>query len=222
MSNILVVDDDENIVELISLYLVKEKYNVYKKYNGMNILKEIKQNNIDLVILDVMLPGMNGYEVCAEIRRELGTPIVMLTAKSETFDKIKGLELGADDYVTKPFESQELISRVKAVLRRYKKDSIGLLTIDNIEIDISNYTVMSNHEKVEMTKKEIELLHFIALNKNQVMSRDQLLDKVWGYEYMGDTRTVDVHIKRVREKLPESDVWSIETIWGVGYKFVVK
>ncbi|HBY20838.1 MAG: DNA-binding response regulator [Clostridiales bacterium GWE2_32_10] len=222
MSNILVVDDDENIVELISLYLVKEKYNVYKKYNGMNILKEIKQNNIDLVILDVMLPGMNGYEVCAEIRRELDTPIIMLTAKSETFDKIKGLETGADDYVTKPFEPQELISRVRAVLRRYKKDSTGLLEIDNIEIDISNYTVMSNNEKVEMTKKEIELLHFIALNKNQVMSRDQLLDKVWGYEYMGDTRTVDVHIKRVREKLPESDVWSIETIWGVGYKFVVK
>ena len=222
MSNILVVDDDENIVELISLYLVKEKYNVYKKYNGMNILKEIKQNNIVLVILDVMLPGMNGYEVCAEIRRELDTPIIMLTAKSETFDKIKGLETGADDYVTKPFEPQELISRVRAVLRRYKKDSTGLLEIDNIEIDISNYTVMSNNEKVEMTKKEIELLHFIALNKNQVMSRDQLLDKVWGYEYMGDTRTVDVHIKRVREKLPESDVWSIETIWGVGYKFVVK
>lgn len=222
MLNILVVDDDENIVELISLYLEKEKYNVIKKYNGINIVKEIKQNNVSFVILDVMLPGINGYDLCKEIRKDMEIPIIMLTAKSDTIDKIRGLEIGADDYISKPFEPQELMSRIKAVLRRYKKETPDILKADDIEIDMSNYIVRIKDEKLDMTKKEIELLYYMILNKNQVLTREQILDQVWGYEYFGDTRTVDVHVKRLREKLGGNNNYSIETTWGVGYKFEIE
>ena len=226
-TKIMIVDDDKHIAELISLYLIKEGYETKEVYNGSEAVKVFSEINPDLILLDLMLPGMDGYQVCREIRQKNKTPIIMLTAKGEVFDKVLGLELGADDYVVKPFDSKELVARVKAVLRRYeqKEESkqVGeVLVFSHLEINVSNYTVMQDDIQIDFPPKEFEVLHFLAEHPNQVFSREQLLDKIWGYEYVGDTRTVDVHIKRIREKLKQEYNWSVKTVWGVGYKFEVK
>ncbi len=223
---ILVVDDDEHIAELISLYLIREGYETKEIYNGTDAVKAAEDFKPDLIMLDIMLPGMDGYGVCREIRKTSNVPIIMLTAKGDTIDKVLGLELGADDYIVKPFEPKELTARVKAVLRRYEKtdspkDS-NILEFDNLEINLNNYTVKYYGEYLNFPPKEFELLYFLAKRPNQVFTRDQLLDKIWGYEYIGDTRTVDVHIKRIREKFDKKNKWSVKTVWGVGYKFEVE
>lgn len=221
---ILVVDDDKNIAELVSLYLTKEGYETKKVYTGSEAVQEFSKFAPHLVVLDLMLPEMNGYDVCKEIRKISNIPIIMLTAKGETFDKVLGLELGADDYVVKPFDPKELVARVKAVLRRVDKkdDSDKKIVIPNLTISLSNYTVVYREKKVEMPPKELELLYYLASHANQVFTREQLLNQIWGYEYIGDTRTVDVHVKRIREKFNEEDEWGLKTVWGVGYKFEVK
>ena len=227
---ILVVDDDVNIAELISLYLTKEMYRTETASDGVEALEKVKSFNPDLIILDLMLPGKDGYEVCREVRQTKETPIIMLSAKGETFDKVLGLELGADDYIIKPFDAKELIARVKAVLRRYRGRGAapaaptapsGLKSVQypGLTVNLTNYTVTYNGKKVDMPPKELELLYFLASQPNQVFTREQLLDHIWGYEYVGDTRTVDVHIKRLREKIKGSDRWSIGTVWGIGYRF---
>jgi len=222
-SKILIVDDDENITELISLYLNKEGYNTRVVHNGIDALSVFQSYIPNLVILDLMLPGKDGYDICKEIRQISNTPIIMLTAKGETFDKILGLELGADDYIVKPFDTKELTARVKAVLRRYtpKEDKTKQIVLPNLSINLSNYSVIYNGEKIDMPPKELELLYFLASSPNQVFTREQLLDRIWGYEYIGDTRTVDVHIKRIREKINSNEHWAIKTVWGIGYKFEV-
>ncbi|TCT12181.1 DNA-binding response OmpR family regulator [Natranaerovirga pectinivora] len=221
---VLIVDDDSLISDLISLYLNKEGYDTKASSTGEAALSVFNTYKPNIIILDLMLPGISGYDVCREIRKTSNTPIIMLTAKGETFDKVLGLELGADDYMVKPFDSKELIARVKAVLRRFqpKEDSSKQISFDELNINISNYTVINNGQKIEMPPKELELLHFLASNPNQVFTREKLLDRIWGYEYIGDTRTVDVHIKRIREKIKSPGSWSIETVWGIGYKFEVK
>lgn len=224
---ILIADDDANIAELIALYLTKEGYETRKAGDGREALQLVQTFNPDLIILDIMMPEMDGYEVCREVRKESTTPIIMLTAKGETFDKVLGLELGADDYMVKPFDTKELVARVKAVLRRMenKETNMKKISFDNLTINLSNYSVTYQNESVEMPPKELELLFFLASHPNQVFTREQLLNQIWGYEYYGDTRTVDVHIKRIREKLGSDEVhaqWSIKTVWGVGYKFEVK
>ncbi len=224
---ILIADDDANIAELIALYLTKEGYETRKAGDGREALQLVQTFNPDLIILDIMMPEMDGYEVCREVRKESTTPIIMLTAKGETFDKVLGLELGADDYMVKPFDTKELVARVKAVLRRLenKETNMKKISFDNLTINLSNYSVTYQNESVEMPPKELELLFFLASHPNQVFTREQLLNQIWGYEYYGDTRTVDVHIKRIREKLgsdEEHAQWSIKTVWGVGYKFEVK
>jgi len=222
---IMVVDDDEHIAELISLYLLREGYETCEVYNGTEAVKKFEEFKPNLIMLDIMLPGIDGYQVCREIRKISNVPIIMLTAKGDTFDKVLGLELGADDYMVKPFEPKELVARIKAVLRRYdvKDEEIGnKLTFSNLEINMDNYTVIYHDEELSFPPKEFELLYFLAKRPNQVFTRDQLLDKIWGYEYIGDTRTVDVHVKRIREKFVESESWSVKTVWGVGYKFEVK
>jgi len=221
-TKVLVVDDDPHITELISLYLNKEGYDTREVYSGRKALEEFSFYSPSIVLLDLMLPEMDGYEVCREIRKISSVPIIMLTAKGETFDKVLGLELGADDYVVKPFDPKELIARVKAVLRRYEKKDTETgkqIVYPNLTINQTTHTVIYHGNELELPPKEFELLYFLALHPNQVFTREQLLDKIWDYEYMGDTRTVDVHIKRLREKMPEEDKWSIKTIWGVGYKF---
>lgn len=227
---ILIVDDDENIAELISLYLVKECYETKIVYDGESALEQNQIFKPNLILLDLMLPGIDGYQVCREIRKSSNVPIIMLSAKGETFDKVLGLELGADDYMIKPFETKELIARVKAVLRRYHMpQTIGAVSsssqfveYEDLTINLDNYSVLYEGHKVEMPPKELELLYFLASSPNQVFTREQLLDHIWGYEYIGDTRTVDVHIKRIREKIKDHPHWSIETVWGIGYKFVTK
>lgn len=226
---ILVADDDANIAELIFLYLTKEGYEVRKAADGREALQLMNSFNPSLLILDIMMPELDGYEVCREIRKTSQVPIIMLTAKGETFDKVLGLELGADDYMVKPFDTKELVARVKAVLRRLesKGDSSNVkkLVYPELIINLSNYSVTYHNKEVEMPPKELELLFFLAANPNQVFTREQLLNQIWGYEYYGDTRTVDVHIKRIREKVngeEENLGWSIKTVWGVGYKFEVK
>lgn len=221
---ILVVDDDVNIAELISLYLTKEGYEVQKVHDGKKGVDSFSTFAPHLVVLDLMLPEMDGYDVCKEIRKRSNIPIIMLTAKGETFDKVLGLELGADDYVVKPFDPKELVARVKAVLRRFepKEDQEKQIVLPNMTISISNYTVRYNGEQIDMPPKELELLYYLASHKNQVFTREQLLNQIWGYEYIGDTRTVDVHIKRIREKFKNENEWAIKTVWGVGYKFEVK
>ncbi len=221
---ILIVDDDENISELISLYLEKENYSTRIVDNGNDVLEAVKSFNPNLVLLDLMLPGKDGYDVCKEIRQTSTVPIIMLTAKGETFDKILGLELGADDYMVKPFDTKELTARVKAVLRRYtpKENKGKQINLPNLTINLSNYSVTHDEAKIEMPPKELELLYYLASNPNQVFTREQLLDRIWGYEYIGDTRTVDVHVKRIREKINENDFWGLKTVWGIGYKFEVK
>lgn len=220
---ILVVDDDEHIAELLSLYLNKEGYETKEVYSGKKALEEFSLFSPHLVLLDIMLPEVDGYQICREIRKISSVPIIMLTAKGETFDKVLGLELGADDYIVKPFDSKELVARVKAVLRRYeKKDDIGFskqIVVPNMTINPTTYIVTYHSVQLELPPKEFELLNFLAQYPNQVFTREQLLDKIWGYEFVGDTRTVDVHIKRLREKMPYEDSWSIKTVWGVGYKF---
>lgn len=219
---ILIVDDDKHIAELISLYLEKEGFDTREAYDGREAIKEIGAIKPDLVILDLMLPGMDGYQVCAEVRKTSNVPIIMLTAKGETFDKVLGLELGADDYIVKPFDSKELVARVKAVLRRYEpkqQDDANILRFPNLEINISNYSVAYHGKSLEFPPKEFELLFYLAEHPNRVFTREQLLDQIWGYEYIGDTRTVDVHVKRIREKLNQEDEWGILTVWSVGYKF---
>ncbi|MDO5402530.1 MAG: response regulator transcription factor [Eubacteriales bacterium] len=227
---ILVVDDDENIAELISLYLVKECYETKIVYDGESALEQNMIFKPNLILLDLMLPGIDGYQVCREIRKSSNVPIIMLSAKGETFDKVLGLELGADDYMIKPFETKELIARVKAVLRRYHmpqtigavSDNSQFVEYEDLTINLDNYSVLYEGKNVEMPPKELELLYFLASSPNQVFTREQLLDHIWGYEYIGDTRTVDVHIKRIREKIKDHPHWSIETVWGIGYKFVTK
>ena len=228
---ILIVDDDENIAELISLYLVKECFETKIVYDGENALKEFKTFAPNIILLDLMLPGIDGYQVCREIRRESNVPIIMLSAKGEVFDKVLGLELGADDYIMKPFDAKELVARVKAVLRRFapaiqepKKDTANLEIAEykDLIVNRTNYSVTYCGNSIEMPPKELELLYFLASQPNQVFTREQLLDHIWGYEYVGDTRTVDVHIKRIREKIHDTDTWSLFTVWGIGYKFEVK
>ncbi|NLM13946.1 MAG: response regulator transcription factor [Epulopiscium sp.] len=218
---ILIVDDDVHIAELISLYLNKEGYETKEVYSGKSALQAFSSFAPHLVLLDIMLPEIDGYDVCREIRKMSNIPIIMLTAKGETFDKVLGLELGADDYIVKPFEPKELVARVKAVLRRYepREESGKKIIVPNLTIDLGNYSVTYHGKQMELPPKELELLYFLASNPNQVFTREQLLDRIWGYDYIGDTRTVDVHIKRIREKLNQKETWSIKTVWGVGYKF---
>ena len=226
---ILIVDDDENIAELISLYLVKECFETQIAGDGESALEAVKTFQPNLILLDLMLPGIDGYEVCKQIRRDLTIPIIMLSAKGEVFDKVLGLELGADDYMEKPFDSKELVARVKAVLRRYKPgaasdapaDTAKKVSLPDLEINLTNYSVLYRGNVVDMPPKELELLYFLASSPNQVFTREQLLDQIWGYEYVGDTRTVDVHIKRLREKISDHPSWRLSTVWGIGYKFEV-
>jgi len=221
---ILIIEDDSNIRELLRIYLEQEGYNVETGHDGPDGLRTFRRVHPDLVLLDLMMPGMDGFQVMKEIRASSKTPVIMLTAKAETFDKVTGLELGADDYITKPFEMRELIARVKAVLRRYMGDeSPKKLEFENLIIDKESYNIIVKGEKMEIPPKEIELLYFLASSPNRVFTRAQLLDDVWGFDYFGDTRTVDVHIKRLREKLLDvSEKWEIKTVWGVGYKFETK
>lgn len=231
---ILIVDDDNNIAELISLYLMKECFDTMIVEDGEKALEQFGQFQPNLILLDLMLPGINGYQVCREIRRTSNVPIIMLSAKGEVFDKVLGLELGADDYIIKPFDSKELVARVKAVLRRTQTQAASLaaaLPSENLGeyveypdllINLTNYSVIYKGQNVDMPPKELELLYFLASSPNQVFTREQLLDHIWGYEYVGDTRTVDVHIKRIREKIHDNEYWSISTVWSIGYKFGVK
>lgn len=225
---ILIVDDDNNIAELISLYLTKECYDTKIVNDGEEALSAFEQYPPNLILLDLMLPGIDGYQVCREIRTKSNVPIIMLSAKGEIFDKVLGLELGADDYIMKPFDSKELVARVKAVLRRYQPvkqtPAAGQKCVKypGLVVNLSNYSVLYNGHSVDMPPKELELLYFLASSPNQVFTREQLLDHIWGYEYIGDTRTVDVHVKRLREKIKDHDTWSIATVWGIGYKFEVK
>ena len=229
-NKILIVDDDTAISELISLYLTKECFKTMCCEDGESALSAFESFAPDLVLLDLMLPGMDGYEVCREIRKKHSTPIIMLSAKGEVFDKVLGLELGADDYIIKPFDSKELVARVKAVLRRTgssnEKSEVAsnskCVTHPDLTINLSNYSVEYMGRKVDMPPKELELLYFLAQSPNQVFTREQLLDNIWGYEYVGDTRTVDVHVKRIRQKIADHEKWAISTVWGIGYKFELK
>ena len=225
-AKILIADDDRNIVELLRLYIEKEGYSTVIAYDGKQAISTFKNENPDLVVLDVMMPEADGWQVCKEIRKTSDTPIIMLTAKGETFDKVLGLELGADDYMVKPFETKELIARIKAVLRRFdtkEKVSEDEVAYENISVNLVNYELKLNGEIIEIPPKELELLHFLASNPNRVFTREQLLEEVWGFDYFGDSRTVDVHIKRLREKLEGVDGnWQLKTVWGVGYKFEVR
>lgn len=226
---ILIVDDDNNIAELISLYLTKECFDTKIVNDGEEALQAFEQYTPNLILLDLMLPGIDGYQVCREVRAKSNVPIIMLSAKGEIFDKVLGLELGADDYILKPFDSKELVARVKAVLRRYQPvkqeepaSDIKCVTYTDLVINLSNYSVLYLGEQIDMPPKELELLYFLAASPNQVFTREQLLDHIWGYEYIGDTRTVDVHVKRLREKIKDHANWSLSTVWGIGYKFEVR
>lgn len=224
-TKVLVVDDDVNICELIRLYLEKEGCEVLTVHDGKKGLESFTESAPNIVILDIMLPGMDGWQVCREIRKISNIPIIMLTAKGETFDKVLGLELGADDYIVKPFEPKELVARVKAVLRRYERKDYDVkeVVFPNLVINKSTYVVKLNGKDLEMPPKELELLYFLASNPNKVFTREQLLENVWGFDFYGDSRTVDVHVKRLREKIESpGQVWQLKTVWGVGYKFEVK
>ncbi|MBQ2184304.1 MAG: response regulator transcription factor [Lachnospiraceae bacterium] len=225
---ILIVDDDNNIAELVSLYLTKECFETMIVNDGESVKEALETFAPNLILLDLMLPGIDGYQVCREVRAESKIPIIMLSAKGEIFDKVLGLELGADDYMEKPFDSKELVARVKAVLRRYKEKEVkpqettkSAQTVEypDLRVSLTDYSVVYKGESVNMPPKELELLFFLANSPNQVFTREQLLDRIWGYDYPGDTRTVDVHIKRIREKISDHEKWKIETVWGVGYKF---
>jgi DNA-binding response OmpR family regulator len=223
---IMVVDDDQNICELLRLYLEKEGYTVVIAGDGKQALDMFTKENPDLMLLDIMLPGLDGWQVCREIRKKSQCPIIMLTAKGEVFDKVLGLELGADDYVVKPFEAKEVVARIKAVLRRIGKNAdeqVKEVVYDKLSINLTNYELKVDGKQIDTPPKEMELIYHLASNPNRVFTRDQLLDEVWGFDYYGDSRTVDVHVKRLREKLEGvSDKWALKTVWGVGYKFEVK
>ena len=220
---ILCIDDDSNICDLLNMYLTKEGFEVDTAGDGVQGLELFRSRTPDLILLDIMMPNMDGWQVCREVRKNSNVPIIMVTAKGETIDKVLGLELGADDFIVKPFDMNELVARIKAVLRRSSKQEGGepeVLRFDKVEISLQRYELKINGKAVELPPKELELMYFLASNRNHVFTRDQLLDKVWGYDYLGDSRTVDVHIKRLREKLEGvSDKWSLKTVWGVGYKF---
>ena len=226
MLKILLVDDDPNIRQLVNLYLQKEGFEVMMADRGDEALKMFKASPPNLILLDIMLPGMDGWQVCREVRKVSNIPIIMLTAKDETFDKVLGLELGADDYVVKPFDMKELVARIKAVSRRFQAADTPEreLSFPGLTINIDQYTVKYMGRELEMPPKELELLYFLASHPGMVFTREQLLEQVWGYDYFGDSRTVDVHVKRLREKLTEGEKlgWMIKTVWGVGYKFEVK
>ncbi len=223
---ILIVDDDENICELLRLYLEKDGFDTFCVFDGESAVKHNESYAPDLILLDIMLPKLDGWQVCREIRKNFDTPIIMLTAKGETFDRILGLELGADDYVTKPFDTKEVIARVKAVLRRSVENNrkdVKEVIYDKLKINLTNYELIVDGKQIDTPPKELELIYHLASNPNRVYTRDQLLDEVWGFDYYGDSRTVDVHVKRLREKLENiSDKWSLKTVWGVGYKFEAK
>ena len=223
---ILIVDDDKNICELLRLYLEKEAYTVAIANDGVQAVEMFESESPDMVLLDIMLPRLDGWQVCREIRKSSDKPIIMLTAKGETFDKILGLELGADDYVVKPFDAKEVVARVKAVLRRTSSaqgDAVKEVRYEKLTVNLTNYELKVDGNVVDTPPKELELLYHLASNPNRVFTRDQLLDEVWGFDYYGDSRTVDVHIKRLREKLEGvSDKWALKTVWGVGYKFETK
>ena len=223
MSRILVVDDEQNICELLTLYLVKEGYTVETAGDGEEAIQKFASFNPDLILLDIMLPKKDGWQVCREIRKTSNVPIIMLSAKGETFDKVLGLELGADDYVTKPFDSKEVMARIKTVLRRMGNSTDETrqeVEYPDLFVSLTNYKLVVKGNQVDAPPKEIELLYHLAKNPNRVFTRDQLLDEIWGFKYFGDSRTVDVHIKRIREKLEGvSDRWAIRTVWGIGYKF---
>lgn len=226
---ILVVDDESNICELLRLYLTKEGYQVTTANDGEEGLEKFAKTKPDMVLLDVMMPRMDGLEVCRRIRKQGNTPVIMLTAKGETFDKVLGLELGADDYIVKPFDPKEVVARIKAVLRRCAgsaaaaENTVGVIEFDNLRLDMNSYELRVMGKVVEAPPKELELLNCLASHPNRVYTRDQLLDEVWGFEYYGDSRTIDVHVKRLREKLSgASDKWELKTVWGVGYKFEVR
>ncbi len=223
-NTILLVDDDENICKVVKLYLEKDGYDVVVAHDGNSGLEMFASSGAELVLLDIMMPGMDGQEVLKEIRKQSSVPVIMLTARSDTFDKVLGLELGADDYITKPFEPKELIARIKAVTRRavHTTGEDDTISYDHLEISITNYSVVYNSERIELPPKELELLYFLASHPGKVFTREQLLQKVWEFEFYGDSRTVDVHIKRLREKLRGEHSWDIKTIWGVGYKFEVE
>lgn len=223
---ILIVDDDHNIAELISLYLIKECFETKIVNDGESAILLFDSFAPNLILLDLMLPGIDGYEVCREVRKNSSIPIIMLSAKGEVFDKVLGLELGADDYIEKPFDTKELVARVKAVLRRYKPNTFSQQEPDgkrveyiDLIVNLTNYSVIYMGKAIDMPPKELELLYFLTSTPNHVFTREQLLDQIWGYEYIGDTRTVDVHIKRLREKIKDHATWKISTIWGIGYKF---
>lgn len=223
---ILIVDDDLNICELLRLYIEKEGFSTVTANDGASALDIFEKEKPDLIMLDIMLPGLDGWQVCREIRKTSQCPIIMLTAKGEVFDKILGLELGADDYVVKPFEAKEVVARIRAVLRRTDKPETGQIKEvkwDKLSINLTNYELKVNGVQIDTPPKEMELLYHLASNPNRVFTRDQLLDEVWGFDYYGDSRTVDVHVKRLREKIDGvSDQWELKTVWGVGYKFEVK
>lgn len=228
MSNnkILIVDDDTNICELLRLYVEKEGYTPIIATDGEMAVEKFNKENPKLVLLDIMLPKLDGWQVCRQLRKTTDVPIIMITAKSETFDKVLGLELGADDYITKPFDTKEVMARIKAVMRRFEKDEQSeekIISYDKLTINLTNYELIVDGKQVDTPPKELELIYHLASNPNRVYSRDQLLDEVWGFEYYGDSRTVDVHIKRLRAKLEGvSEQWSIGTVWSIGYKFILK
>ena len=223
-AKILVADDDRNICELLRMYLEKEGFAVVLAGNGEEALSKFDEEEPDILLLDVMMPKLDGWQVCRELRKKSECPIIMITAKGETFDKVLGLELGADDYVVKPFEPKEIVARVKAVLRRTGKASAENdkkeVSFDKLTVNMTKYELKVDGKVVDTPPKELELLYFLASHPNQVFTREQLLDHIWGYEYIGDTRTVDVHVKRVREKIKDRANWSIATVWGIGYKII--
>ena len=217
---ILIVEDDEHIRELLRLYLEREGYEITEASNGEEGVEQWRKVNPDMILLDVMMPIMDGWQVCKIIREESKVPIIILTAKGETFDKVNGLEMGADDYIVKPLEMREVVARVRAVFRRFAPEESGKISFDKLTVDKQAYDLIVDGKRVDAPPKEIELLYFLASSPNRVFTRAQLLDDVWGFDYFGDTRTVDVHVKRLREKLEGvSDKWELKTVWGVGYKF---
>ena len=229
MATILIVEDEKKIARFLELELKHEGYDVLTAFDGRSGLDTALEKDPDLLILDLMLPGIDGYQVCREVRAKHSVPIIMLSAKGEVFDKVLGLELGADDYIEKPFDSKELVARAKAVLRRYKpapvereEKNVKCVEYTDLTINLTNYSVMYMGKSIDMPPKELELLYFLASSPNHVFTREQLLDQIWGYEYIGDTRTVDVHIKRLREKIKDHAEWKISTIWGIGYKFELR
>ena len=229
-NKILIVEDEKQIAELLKYALEKENFEAAMAYTGEEAFAKINSFRPELILLDLMLPGIDGYQVCREIRAKANVPIIMLSAKGEIFDKVLGLELGADDYLLKPFDTKELVARVKAVLRRYQpapaptaaRPDLKCVAYDDLVVNLSNYSVLYQNVQLDMPPKELELLYFLASSPNQVFTREQLLDHIWGYEYIGDTRTVDVHVKRLREKIKDHASWRIATVWGIGYKFEVK